>query len=593
MLASIRQKTTGWVAYLIVGLITVPFALFGINQLFEGQTNITVASVDGDEIQKAEYIQIFDRQKRALQEQFGDSYSQTMDNSLRQRTIESLINNKLFEKFANDLNLVTTNNEIKSEILSDENFFTDGKFNLQSYKDVLRINGYTPERYEILVAKQKNISQIKNNLLSSEFLTELETKQLNELINQERKIAYIVLKNSDFSNQVSISANEIQKTFTKNKASFTNPKKVKVDFIELNTKILEKDIKVDQDELLTFYNESKENLTVEGKRRASHILIENKDQAQEVLDKLSQGIDFVKLVSEYSIDSSTSKSGGDLGFFGKGVMVAEFEKQAFLMKKGEISNLIKTQFGYHIIKLTDIQEEAVQSFDEAKDELIKEYKANKAQQQMFELNEKIQTMAYEGSLEDIADELNLTIQVSEFFNQNTKKYDKKFITASFNGAVINKGDNSVVEIDNNRIIVLRKNQFVEASIQTLEQATPAITKQLMDAKTQALSISNAKQIISSKQGDWSDEKWITRTDTDTPLEIVNFAFTIKKPIVSATYKYKTLNDRVIIIKTTELRIQDKDNDLRSLIGNYNDEVFNNILLQLKRQAEVKIYRNQL
>jgi peptidyl-prolyl cis-trans isomerase D len=199
MLAAIKNKSKGPVAYLIVGIITVPFALFGINQYLGGQQNIVVATVDGEEITHTEYLPAFNRQKRSLQEQLGDNYTPQIDFQVKQQVISTLINTQLLENLADELGIATTSDEIKQHILADTTFYKDGKFDIEQYQTLLRINGYTTSDNERIIAKQINNLQLNENLLLGEFLSPKAKEQLNDLINQERNIAYQVFNHQDFA----------------------------------------------------------------------------------------------------------------------------------------------------------------------------------------------------------------------------------------------------------------------------------------------------------------------------------------------------------------------------------------------------------
>jgi peptidyl-prolyl cis-trans isomerase D len=594
MLANIKNKTKGPVAYLIVGLITIPFALVGVNQFLEGQQNLAIASVGGDEITQTQYLPLLNRQQRSMQEQLGDNYTAQMEAELKQRTISSLINDKVLENLASDLGLATTISEVKEEILLNQNFYKDGKFDLEQYQTILRLNGYTTTEYEALILEQKTNLQLKENLLSSEFFTTSAKKQLNDLINQERNVAYAEFKNADFESKVKVNANEIKKYFDENSANFNNEKQIKVDFVELSTKTLLDKITANDTDLVAFYEDVKENYTTDETREASHILIEDEKLASEVLAKLKNGGDFAKLAKEYSIDDSNSGSGGELGFFGKGVMVPEFEEAVFAMQKDDLSDLIKTEFGYHIVKLTDILTGATKSFADVKNEVTKLYKTEQAKKQIFELSERMQTLAYDGDLEDIADELNLDIQTTDFITENDDKFERKFIIASFSNPVVEKDENVVAEITSDKIVAMRKNKFIPASPKTLSEATPAIKDILIKQKAKAEAQKQAQQVFNAKSS-FGESRWIGRTGNSIPAEIVNFAFTLSQKN-KENYGQQTFDDSSVVVKVSGVRTADKKDDeniLNSLLNAYNDEVFNDILKELRKQTDIEIHNNRL
>ncbi|MDA9872540.1 SurA N-terminal domain-containing protein, partial [Candidatus Thioglobus sp.] len=229
MLSAIRNKSKGWVAYLIVGLITVPFALFGIQDYVSSSANSSIATVDGEDIDVNVYYQELNTQQRNLQQQLGAAYSQEIDNAIKQSLLDSMINEKLIENFANSLGIVTLDDEVRSVIEMNQAFIVDGKFSEDRYSQLLRLNSYSPAGYEIAQSKALTRDQIKRNLSGSAFISTTQIKQLDNLASQEREVSYIALNTSDFESQVSVSKSEISDYFNENRSNFIEGKKVKVD----------------------------------------------------------------------------------------------------------------------------------------------------------------------------------------------------------------------------------------------------------------------------------------------------------------------------------------------------------------------------
>ena len=204
MLGAIRNKSKGWVAYLIVGLITVPFALFGIQDYVSRSANTSIASVDGEDIDFNLYYRELETQQRNLQQQLGAQYSQEIDNVLKQSIMDTMINEKLIENFANSLDMVTLDQEVRSVIQSNQAFQVDGVFSEDRYNQLLRLNRYTPTAYEIAQSKSLTRDQIKRNLSNSSFLSSVQTAQLNDLASQEREVSYIALTTDKYEDQISV-----------------------------------------------------------------------------------------------------------------------------------------------------------------------------------------------------------------------------------------------------------------------------------------------------------------------------------------------------------------------------------------------------
>jgi peptidyl-prolyl cis-trans isomerase D len=303
MLNSIKDKTKGWGAYLIVSLITIPFSLFGVSEYFMGTSNIIVASVGSDDISKETYLKEFDVTKRRLQKELGESYTAELNHRVKLSTIQSMVNRRFLEQLADELT--------------------------------------------------KN--QIKYNFLDSAFVTPSALKRIHLLNEQQRKFSYIMLNTKEYTNKVEVDSKNIRKFFYKNKQDYFEPQKVKVNFNEFSTKKVVQNIKVNDDDLFNLYQDDKAHSSTEEKRKVQHILVESEKLSNTIVAQLKQGESFAGLAAKYSKDTSSKDSGGSLGFFTVGVMAPKFEAKVFAMKEDEVSAPVKTDFSYHIIKLNKIK----------------------------------------------------------------------------------------------------------------------------------------------------------------------------------------------------------------------------------------------
>ena len=314
MLSAIRNKSKGWVAYLVVGLITVPFALFGIQDYVSSSANTSIAKVDGEDIDVNVYYQELNTQQRNLQQQLGAAYSQEIDTAIKQTLLDSMINEKLIENFANSLGIVTLDDEVRSVIEMNQAFIVDGKFSEERYSQLLRLNSYSPAGYEIAQSKALTRDQIKRNLSGSAFMSTTQIKQLDNLASQEREVSYIALNTSDFGSQVSVSKTEISDYFNENRSNFIEGKKVKVDFVELSLSDMEEPATPDEETLKSLYDDNAELYTNPERRRTQHILVESEDLANELLNQINECANFDELAVANSVDTSSNEKGGDLGF---------------------------------------------------------------------------------------------------------------------------------------------------------------------------------------------------------------------------------------------------------------------------------------
>ena len=415
MLGAIRKKSKGWVAYLIVGLITVPFALFGIQEYLGGSSNPAVASVDGEDISLTTYYEELNIQQRNLQQQLGTSYSAEIDNALRQTLIESLIDEKLLENFTNSMKLVTLDEEVRSFIQSNPVFQVDGVFSEDRYIQLLRLNNFTPLAYELEQSKSMSLDQIKRNLNNSAFLSTLQIEQLNDLSAQQRNVSFLVLTTEKYKDQIVVDQDQISEYFDNNKSNFIEGRKVQVDFVELSLDNIDQQTNPDNETLRELYIENEELYTNPEQRRAQHILLAEEDNAIAILKEINEGANFSELARIHSKDITTSEEGGDLGFFERELMVPEFDKAVVDMNVGDISEVVKTDYGYHIIKLNEIQLSTMQSFEEVEEQLFALHKKNVNQKELYNLQEELSNLAYEEPIDVVSSQLDLELQTSDFF----------------------------------------------------------------------------------------------------------------------------------------------------------------------------------
>jgi peptidyl-prolyl cis-trans isomerase D len=350
------------------------------------------------------------------------------------------------------------------------------------------------------------------------------------------------------------------------------------------------------------------------RRRAQHILVENEELAKELLEQINQGADFSELAIVNSKDTSSNEKGGDLGFFEKDLMGAEFDEAAFAMNVGEVSEIVSTDYGYfHIIKLTDIEVETVQSFDDVTEQLVALNKKNVSKKMLFDLLEEFASLAYEESLDMVADQFGLELQTSDYFASSSEQYDEAFVSAAFSETVIDEGENSeVIELSAEKFVVL-----------SLSSAQPEREKELDEVKDQVASIlSNigakilidnlslaiatalvsgdelmTNKLLTDNELKWNKEGWISRAK-ELPFDVTSIAFSIPKPIEGEhTYSSRSvdsLTSLVIDLSGVRLPEEDADTGIAALyMSQANNEMFVSLIKQLRENAEIRIFSDLL
>mgnify|MGYP001194660671 FL=1 len=613
MLGKIRNKSKGWIAYLIVGLITIPFALFGIQSYIGSSSDSIIASVDGEEIALATYYKRLNLEQRNLQQQLGSNYSSEVDATLRQMMIDGMIQEKLLENYANSLKLVTLDEEVRAIILSNELFQVDGVFSEERYSQLLRLNNYTPLSYEQSQVELMKQDQIKRNLTHSAFLTSQQIERFKALAGQQRYASFIVLSTEKYQDQISVTQEQVIEYFDTNQSSFVELPKIKVNYVELSLDDIEEQEVADDETLRSLYDEDKELFTNPEQRSAQHILVEERELAESLLEEIQQGADFSELARIHSIDTSTKDSGGDLGYFERDIMVPEFDKVVFKMGIGELSKVVETDFGFHIIKLTEIQPENIKSFEESREQLVSLHQKKAAQQKLYSLQEELGNLAYEDPLDFVAEQLDLELKTSDYFSRTSEEYEEQFVATAYSDLVLNEGENSdVIELAQDRFIVMNLADQIPERQKTLDEVQTQITdilktieaKKIIDdlAANISSSLSNsdnnkAEALIAENELEWSEPNWISR-NSELPLNMTSMIFKMTKPITGeSVYSSNSLNENFsIVIDLKDVRVSEEIVDESISDGYLNEELnelFINLIKELKNSAEIKVYSELL
>ena len=614
MLSAIRNKSKGWVAYLIVGLITVPFALFGIQDYVSRSATNSIATVDGEDIDINIYYQELNTQQRNLQQQLGAAYTQEIDDAIKQTLLDSMINEKLIENYANSLDIVTLDDEVKSVIELNQAFLVDGEFSQDRYTQLLRLNSYSPAGYELAQSKSLTREQIKRNLSGSAFMSSIQIDQLNDLASQQREVSYIALNTNNYLDQVSVSKDQISDYFDENRSSFIEGRKVKVDFVELTLDTMDEPDSPTNDDLQSLYDDNADLYTNPERRRAQHILVESEELANDLLDQINQGADFADLAKANSEDSSSNEEGGDLGFFEKELMGAEFDEAVFAMNIGDVSDVVATDYGYfHIIKLTDIEPETMQTFDQVEEQLAALYIKKAKEKMLFDSLEEFINLSYEESLDMVADQFGLELQTSDYFGNGSSFYDPKFVASAFSPSVIDDGENSeVMEINSEVFVVLALSDLqsererdlseVESQIEsTLKTASAKeVIEDIAESIASALSSGDeqtANQLISENNLEWVSEGWISRA-SELPYDVTSKSFSLSKPEEGRhTYSAQSadrLTSLVIDLGGVRIPEEDADTGISALyLSQENNEMFVSLIKQLREGAEIKVFTDLL
>ena len=548
MLLHIRKKASGWVAWIIVILISIPFAFWGINSYFDGASEIKVANVDGDSITQQAYQNALQNQRRFMQRQFGEQFDPAMTDSpqFRQQVLEGLVGQRLIQNYVRDQGLRISDDALSQRMLNNNAFQEDGKFSEAAYRRTLASAGYSPEGWEARERINGAIEQLRTGLANTAFSVDAEVEQILALNLQQRDADYYVIAAQPFEEGVIVEDAEIEAEYDANIDNYQQGARIKVDYLELSVNQVAADLPdLTEEEITAAYERTKGQHMRPEARKASHILFRLAEEAPEeqqaevtakaeaALARANTGEDFAALAEELSEDPGSGSKGGDLGLVAKGQMVPPFEEAVFDMVADEIRGLVKTDFGLHIIKLTELTPERQLALSDVREEIISAEKRRSAANQFGEVIETLRNLVFESpeSLQQASDTLGLEIKTSDWFDRNTGAgiaENPLVRAAAFSDVVLQEGINSeVVELEKDTAIALSRNEYEEPRAQTLEEVRDGIVSILTARKAAEVAEAKGQELIASLQagqaqeeGSTSEKKTMptTRRDAQTPEE---------------------------------------------------------------------------
>jgi len=383
MLAYLRGNTGNWIIKIFLGIIVVVFVFLGVGD-FGASRDDSVASIDDQKISMGEYQQAYRQIIDQLRSQFGNNLNDEIIKALnvQQQALNSVIDNALVLNQAEALGINVTDRELQENLLTYKAFQINGAFDLDQYKKVLRMNSLTPEMFEESQLNAIRRDRVRQMVVSAVNVSDLEAK--NWYLYQNTKVAVDYLK-FDPTAYKDIQPDEkaIQEFFDKNKQQYKTPPKIKANYLKFDPQDHKSKVQISAKDVQAYYQENIKLYETPDKVEARHILIkvdpefddaqqaDALKQAEEIYKKAKKGDDFAQLAKTYSQGPSKA-NGGHLGTFDKQAMVKPFADKAFSMKAGDISEPVKTQFGWHIIKVESKIAAAKQDFDSVKEKIEQE-----------------------------------------------------------------------------------------------------------------------------------------------------------------------------------------------------------------------------
>ncbi len=620
MLQNIRDNSTGWISKSIIGLIVVLFAFTGFDAILGSTSNSNnAAKVNGEEITLDALAEAKNLQRRQLLQQFGKDFDASLidDALLSEAALKGLISRKLLVQAADQSGFAFSSALIDQFILLAPEFQVDGKFNADRFDQVIRQMGYTRLQFRHMIEQEMRTGQLRAGIAATAFVTEQEAQAFADLERQTRDFATLTIKPA--LDKVTVTDEDAKTYYSENASEFLTPEQVVVEYIELDKKAFFDQVTVDDAALQEMYQAEIANLAEQ--RHAAHILFEvsgdvtdaqAKEAAQNAIERINAGEDFAAVAKEMSDDIGSAEQGGDLGFAAQGVYDPAFEDALYALEKEQVSVPVRTDYGWHVIKLLDVQAADIPTFASLKDKLSQDLKTQQVEQRFVEAVRDLESAAYESAdLQQPASELGLEIKVSEPFGREGLEglfANRQVLQAAFSTEVLEEGANSTaIELDPETTVVLRVKEhkrpepieFAEVSTQIREQliAQRAIEHARSQGEALLSSLQEGQTSVEQAQQEaWQVVEAATRGQENIDPEVLQALFKMPKPETGAA-KFAGLNlsnGDYVVVRLTGVNAADVSlngselKQYRDILASRAGQVdFNAFLQQLELDAKIQ------
>ena len=517
LLQKIRDHAQGWFAYTIIGLLTIPFAVWGINYYFEGGGPMDAAVVGDSKISLQEFQRAYQQQRQRLQTLMGGNVDPSLLEGprLKQDVLRQMIDERVLDQSARDQGFRVGDQQLHDAVVGLPVFQQSGGFNKELYERLLRNQGYTPAAFEQSLRQSLAAAQLREGVVASVLITPAELEQVTALLKQQRELQYVVLSLERYIAQASVDDAAIEDYFEKNKARFVNPEQVRIQFVELKLAQIAEGVTVSEDELKAAYQDQIAKYGRPEERSASHLLIKlppnaspdlvNQAQAQakQIADAIHSGAkSFDQALQEAKADPAGNVEGGELGVIGKGMFDSPaFENALYALPKvGEVSEPVRMPSGFHLIRLDGISPAQVKPFEEVRETVSKELRQQQAENRFYEISQTLINLGYEhpDSLEPAAQTLSAPLQDSAWFSRQNGEgitAHPKVVESAFSEEVLKRGINSApLELEPGHIVMIRVKEHQDVTPRTLEESREDITQALRRQKAREAIAKDAEAI---------------------------------------------------------------------------------------------------
>jgi peptidyl-prolyl cis-trans isomerase D len=550
MLQHIREKFTGTFALVILALIGIPFVFFGINYNFVGSN--FAAKVDGEEISVAFFEQQY-RSELAQRPELAN-LNAAQRQQLRRSLLDRLVRDQLVRNYLGEHGYRIGDNQLTNLIQREQVFQVDGKFDRKSYVDYLAVRGREPREFEESQRQFMREFQLRSSIMASAVVTPSEYRRYLNLAAEQRLVTLATLDEDVVADQIDITDEQIQAFYDSSPSMFQLPESADVEYIRIRRQDVAEGIAISEERLAQYYEDEKYRYLQDEQRQARHILIQFGDdeeaartRAEDLLMRIRSGDAFAALASEFSMDGGTASQGGNLGVLTESQLPDALGAAIFAMEEGDLQGPVRSDFGFHIIRLDDILERGPLPLDQVRGELISELQSREADTLYLELERRLSDALFDlADMQGIADAVGADLETIEGFTRdgaapfgaNQAAIDAVFSDAVLNGEQISE----VIELDADSAAIFRVTRYNEATRQPLEDVRDQIEAQVRSQQAESLLAERAAEILETVDAgeDFgvaaeaagatvTEPKLLMRQDAETDQLVVFEVFAAPKP----------------------------------------------------------------
>ena len=507
------------VIQVFLALIAITFATWGIESYTQFRSSRdTVASVDGMEISRREFAEELRRQQEQMRRMFGGAIDPALLDTPESRVavLEGLISQRLLAREAARGHMIMSREAVIDAITSAPEFQEDGKFSTAKYSAYLSSRGISDQGNVAELQSQIPLARVAGAISETAIAPRSVAARLAALEAQKREIAEVRISEKQFLPQVKIDEAQVKAHYDANQADYRTPERVRAEYVVLSAEALSRQDPPTEAEIKASYDSRANQFRVEEQRRASHILVKTKDEAEKILQEAKKApARFAELAKKHSQDPGSAEKGGDLGWFGRGMMVKPFEEAAFKLGQNEMQ-VVESEFGYHVIRLTGVQPGKTRPYEEVKKELTDELARVKGQRRFAEAAETFSNLVYEqsDSLKPAAERFKLPVQQTGWISKSARQElgaldNPKLLAALFTSdAIKNRRNTDAIEVAPSTLVAARITDHQPAAQRSFEEMKGEIAEQLRRREASALALKEGTAKLEQlRKGQDAGLKW--------------------------------------------------------------------------------------